>query len=44
MLCCEQEVVKDGSCNSVEVKKNIVLMDCLKLFVQTETLSKDDAW
>ena len=36
--------MKDSSCSSVEVKKNIVLMDCLNLFVQKETLSKDDAW
>ena len=36
--------MKDDSCVSVEVRKNIDLMDCLKLFAQTETLSKDDAW
>lgn len=36
--------MKDESCTVSEVRKNIVLMDCLKLFAQTETLSKDDAW
>lgn len=41
----EKDVVKDSSCAVVEgVRKNIMLMDCLKLFAQTETLSKDDAW
>lgn len=39
-----EQVVKDDSCVAAEVRKNIDLMDCLKLFAQTETLSKDDAW
>ena len=33
------------NCLSVEKeKKNIQLIDCLKLFLQMETLSPDDAW
>lgn len=37
-------MLKDPSCVTLEVRKNIDLMGCLKLFAQTETLSKDDAW
>jgi len=39
-----QEVVCHQSCDEVDVRKNIELMDCLKLFANMETLSRDDAW
>ena len=41
-----QKIKEHSSCgdNPADKKKNIHLRDCLKLFTEKETLSKDDAW
>ena len=44
-VCCVQVVIRHESCDVKDsVKKTLQLVDCLKLFVQKETLSKDNAW
>ena len=43
-VCCVQVVIRHESCDVKDsVKKTLQLVDCLKLFVQKETLSKDNA-